>query len=118
MNINQDPLSRRESTLPPSREERAAMRATRDKVRTDQVQMSEGTSRRESARRVESAAPKGDRIEISVEARERMDGAKETSTDRREMVMRLREAYQNGELNTDSRREAAAQRMLGGESEM
>lgn len=109
MNINQDPIRRREAAqTPPTPEEREAMRATRERVRAD-----EAARRATALERIESARTSGDRIEISAEAQRRIEASEADSSERRANVERLREAYQSGELNTPTRREAAAERMLG-----
>lgn len=113
MNINQDPISRREAAqTPPTPEEREAMRATRERVRNDDAMRRAAVlERMENARKSETT----DRIEISTEARRRVALSEADSADRRVNVERLREAYQSGELNTPTRREAAAARMLDAE---
>lgn len=104
MNINQDPVSRREASQSPSQTEQAAMRATRAQVRASEVEL------RPVAR--PEAATKEDRIEISAEATRRSSAAESGRTERRELIQRLREAHKGGELNTTARREAAAEKMM------
>jgi len=116
MNINNDPLSNRETTRPPSPQERAAMRATRDRVRTDEVSRKEVNNRRvENARAEAKQEDKRDRIEISIKARRRVEASQADGATRRERLQRMKAAYQNGELGTESRRRAAADRILGGD---
>lgn len=141
MNINQNSVGRREASSTPSPQERTAMRATRDQVRTDE------TTRRDAAeRRPETARPEAaretrddnkvtrreyiarrtemgkvdrpqvrdrDRVEISSQALRRSESTGSESTTRREAITSLKEAYQNGELSTSERRRIAASQMLG-----
>jgi anti-sigma28 factor (negative regulator of flagellin synthesis) len=108
MNINQDPLRRREAAqTPPTPEEREAMRATRERVRAD-----ESARRAAALERIHSARTP-DRIEISTETQRRIEASQAEKDARRINVERLREAYQSGDLNTDTRRSVAAERMLG-----
>jgi len=113
MNINQNPLNRREAAqTPPTPEEREAMRATRERVREGEAQRRASVlERMKNARMGETQ----DRIEISSEAQRRIEASEAEISERRVNVERLREAYRTGELNTPSRREAAALRMLGGD---
>ncbi len=113
MNINQDPVSRRESTPPPTPQEREAMRATREQVRTDEASRREVSTRRTEASRAEARQEK-DRIEISVEARRRAAAADHNDPSRRKTLQRLKQAYNRGELGTSERRMQAANRMLEG----
>ena len=92
------------------------MRATRNRVRADEVARREAISRRTDAARVEGKGDR-DRIEISVEARRRAEASAAEGPSRRDTVERLRETYSKGELSTDERRREAATRMLDGDNQ-
>ena len=110
MNINQDPVSRREATRTPTPAERASMEATRNKVRQADVTRRQHAERRIEAAR-EEAKTSSDRIEISASAR-RAAAAEASQADRSEALERLRQEYKEGRLNTPERTRRAAESML------
>lgn len=115
MNINQDPLSRRESSRPPTPAELAAMEATRNRVREADASRREVAQERIEQARAEAETAR-DRIEIS--ARARAAAASETShDDRRAALERLRQDYKEGRLNTPERAQRAAESILRPPSE-
>jgi hypothetical protein len=111
MNINQDPLSRRESTQPPTPQERAAMRATRERVRTDEVARQEVSERRIAQARQENK----DRIEISLKARRRLEISTADKAEHQKQIERMRNLYKDGKLGTPERLRDAANKLLGAE---
>lgn len=114
MNINNNPLRNQKSTRPPTPQELEAMRATRDQVRSAELSRQEVINRRlENARAEAKQAETRDRIEISIEARRRTEAAQADKATRRETIQRMKAAYKAGELGIESRRRAAAERMLG-----
>ena len=115
MNINQDPLSRRETTRPPTPQERAAMRATRDRVRTDEVTRREVNEQRIAEARARAKQETRDRIEISTKARRRMSISKADKAEHQKQVERMRNLYKDGKLGTPERLRAAANKLLGGD---
>jgi len=88
------------------------MRATRDRVRTDEVSRREIAQARIDAARTE-APQKQDRIDISIQARRRTEASQADGATRRETITRLKAAYKDGSLGIETRRRAAAERMLG-----